>query len=794
MLSIATGVLGMVKAGFSKIPLFCAPAGLLCLAVAVAAQGVEIRVDAGERLGEVSPGVFGNSVIFGGDTMGFDRWVRDQGDYEEARAKWQHYLPYLSELGPTVIRYPGGLTSNNFDWKQGIGPITERDPDYGGENIPQTFGTDEFLQYCEELGAEAILVVNVSLYGKRAGTVQGAADWVEYCNSANDGSNPGGGVDWAAERARNGHREPYGVRYWEIGNEETFPGFESYAERVRAYGAAMKAVDPTIEVGVISSGTGLDAVYGQQAWLDYRSFMVNRVGDSFDFFTQHLHMPNTSGNVRGFNMVREGASVETGFSVDQAGDYWFEVPAEGSCYRGQCPVLSLEVDGQEVATWSVPVYDLLRSEVFRLEPGEHRLRLEATSLVWGSKATLRQQMHLFRLGQPQPLWVDLKKSSAWYHALMGGWPVAEKVYGIGQPYTGGKPVFYTEANTAYEEIKSPPFFSKSCYLREMLHTGCLYHFFLRSGVPLVNYWLLFHDRAGIGVLEGVASDAEAGELGRLDPHRRPVFHLLKAYRWNVFDSLVGSVVSEGPRFQVGPQTGVTIGYAHQNFDIDYLQSLATITEAGDRLSLFVINLEPEQDIEAPVHLEGFARKTAVRVLTINGPTPSASNEPEECPGGDCVNTEERLLSLAGNPFAFRFPKHSVTVLVFSRSGSDEQAPGAPVGLRGSAGDGRAFFYWEENRESDLEGYNLYRSRCPAGPYRHRVNESPIRIPEYLDETVDNAVTYTYAVTAVDRSGNESTRSDKVSVTPLQGQGDPDDVPNEDGDRSPPSPPILLEAR
>ena len=98
--------------------------------------------------------------------MGFNRWVSGERDYEEAKAKWNTYLPYLSEMGPTVLRYPGGLTANNFDWKQGMGPITERDPNYGGTGIPQTFGTDEFLQYCEELGAEAIFVVNVSTTGR----------------------------------------------------------------------------------------------------------------------------------------------------------------------------------------------------------------------------------------------------------------------------------------------------------------------------------------------------------------------------------------------------------------------------------------------------------------------------------------------------------------------------------------------------------------------------------------------------------------------------------------------------
>ena len=429
------------------------------------------------------------------------------------------------------------------------------------------------------------------------------------------------------------------MKYWELGNEETYPGFEDYAQRVNAYSAAMRAIDPTIELGVISSGTGLDAVYGQQAWLDYRTLMLERAGDSFDFWIQHLHTPGTNGIANGFSMVQEGASVEVSFSVDQAGDYWFDVPAEGSCKSLQCPGLSLQVDGETVGAWTVSLYSVLRSGSFNLERGEHRLRLEADSVVNGARVTVRQQLNLYRAGAPDPLWVDLKKSRAWYDALLGGWPVSEKVYRIGEAFAGGKPVFFTEANTAYEEVTSPPYYSKSCYLREMLSTGCIYHFLLRNGVPLANYWLLFHDRAGIGVLEGVAHDDEAGEVGRLDPHRRPVFHLLKAYRWNVFDWMISTEVLDSESFQVGPQTGITLGYAHQDFEISYLQALATITEAEDKLSLFVINLHPDEDIQAPVALEGFSRKATVEVLTITGPSPDASNEPEDCPAGDCVTTE-----------------------------------------------------------------------------------------------------------------------------------------------------------
>jgi hypothetical protein len=760
-------------------------AGLFNLIVVGELLGAEIRVRAAEDLGPASPGVFGNSVILGGDVMGFNRWVSDERDYEEAKAKWNYYLPYISEMGPTVVRYPGGLTANNYHWKAGIGPITQRDPNYGGTGIPQTFGTDEFLQYCEELGAEGILVVNVSTGGKRAGSIQDAADWVEYCNAPDDGSNPGGGTDWASVRTANGHKEPYRVRYWELGNEETFPGFEHYADRVKAYSAAMKAIDPTIEVGVISSGTGLDAVYGQQEWLDYRSLMLDRAGESFDFWTQHMHTPG--GN--SINLIREGASVDVELRLEQSGDYRFELAVEGSCMQLQCPALSFDVDGRQAGRWPGPVYGLLRTGTVRLDAGAHVIRLLAETLRNGARLSVVQEVLMYRAGDPEPRSIDLKKSLAWYRALFGGWAVSERVYQIGEPYAGGKPVYYTEANTAYEEDKTPPYSSKACYLREMLHTGCLYQFLLRNGVPLANYWLLFHDRAGLGVLEGVAADEEAGELGRLDPRRRPVFHLLKAYRWNVFERRVAVEVLGAPSYPVGPQTGITIGYAGQDFDVAYLQTLATIRENGERLSLFVINLDPEEDLEAPVTLEGFSRKGPIKVLTITGASPSASNEPEDCPAGDCVQTVERTLQAGTNPFSYRFPRHSVTVFVFSAAGSDEAPPGAPGGLAGSAGDGNSFLFWNASAEADLAGYNLYRSRTAAGPYRNRVNAEPIRIPEYLDTAVDNGVNYTYAVTAVDRAGNESPLSNKVTVTLDGGDGDP-----VGDDKTPPSAPILIQAR
>lgn len=120
------------------------------------------------------------------------------------------------------VRYPGGTVSNLFTWKDTIGD--DRTTTIAGNNfysdageipVDPAFGVDEAMTWIyDDLNADAIFV-----YGLGRGNPQDAADLVEYLNAPNDGSNPNGGIDWAAVRAENGHEEPYGVTRFELGNE-----------------------------------------------------------------------------------------------------------------------------------------------------------------------------------------------------------------------------------------------------------------------------------------------------------------------------------------------------------------------------------------------------------------------------------------------------------------------------------------------------------------------------------------------------------------------------------------------
>ena len=119
--------------------------------------------------------------------------------------------------GTQLVRFPGGTIVNTYRWKDAIGPQSSRIDQVHGWNtssgsLSSAWGPDEAGQYAEAIGGELIVVISFN------DTAQNAADLVEYMN-AQVGDNPNGGTDWAAVRAANGHAAPYGVRYWEIGNE-----------------------------------------------------------------------------------------------------------------------------------------------------------------------------------------------------------------------------------------------------------------------------------------------------------------------------------------------------------------------------------------------------------------------------------------------------------------------------------------------------------------------------------------------------------------------------------------------
>jgi alpha-N-arabinofuranosidase len=145
-------------------------------------------------------------------------------------------------LRPPLIRWPGGTFVAGYNWKNGIGPQEKRVGKNGWDELdPLSFGIDEFIALCRKAGAEPLICVNVGL--NKPELVRDACDFIEYCNGAVT-------TKWGAVRAAHGHREPYNVKQWEIGNEMWSIGATNYVEIVRQFVPPMKKADPTIQVSV----------------------------------------------------------------------------------------------------------------------------------------------------------------------------------------------------------------------------------------------------------------------------------------------------------------------------------------------------------------------------------------------------------------------------------------------------------------------------------------------------------------------------------------------------------------
>jgi alpha-L-arabinofuranosidase len=117
----------------------------------------------------------------------------------------------LKKLKVPNLRWPGGCFADTYHWKDGIGPKDKRpsmvNTWWGGVTEDNSFGTHDFLNMCELLGAEPYLAGNVG-----SGTVQDLTDWVQYVNF--DGTSP-----MSKLRKENGREKSWGVKFWGVGNE-----------------------------------------------------------------------------------------------------------------------------------------------------------------------------------------------------------------------------------------------------------------------------------------------------------------------------------------------------------------------------------------------------------------------------------------------------------------------------------------------------------------------------------------------------------------------------------------------
>ena len=156
----------------------------------------KIIVTTGQEQGPVNQKIFGTNLLahkLPDGSQGNRNSDFGAGIWDPRRdAPVEEVIRLAQGIRVSTIRFPGGRGSHQYDWKKTIGK----------ERKGFAFGLDEFLETAKEIGAEPVITVSYFI-----GDETDAADLVEYLNAPNDGHNLNGGIDWAAERAKNKLRD-----------------------------------------------------------------------------------------------------------------------------------------------------------------------------------------------------------------------------------------------------------------------------------------------------------------------------------------------------------------------------------------------------------------------------------------------------------------------------------------------------------------------------------------------------------------------------------------------------------
>ena len=252
----------------------------------------EIFVDCGKVLGPVNRGIFGTNLIsvdynlaenynlaradtnkstpatvvekkeptYASTDYGAGLWDADK------KKPVKEVIDLLKKVKISSLRYPGGCGAHLRDWKWAVGPREH-----------YLFGLNEFLEVCSLINAEPVIIVSYF-----TGDAEDAADMVRYLNGDPADKIPKGRENWAEKRVKWGHKKPFHVTYFEIGNEvwhgnhTTVDKVSSneYGKRYLPYYHTMKSADPAIKIGAIMNegkwGVGVMKTVGRN--LDFASF------------------------------------------------------------------------------------------------------------------------------------------------------------------------------------------------------------------------------------------------------------------------------------------------------------------------------------------------------------------------------------------------------------------------------------------------------------------------------------------------------------------------------------------
>jgi len=340
-------------------------------------------------------------------------WVGPKSKIPNTRGFRNDVVAALRDLHVPVVRWPGGCFADEYHWRDGIGPRAKRpvtlNTNWGG--VPETneFGTHEFLDFAELIGADAYINANLG-----TGSPREMAEWLQYMTSDKP-------TALTAERARNGHPKPWKISYFAVGNEAWGCGGnmtpDHYADLYKRYATFLKA-PPGARPMLIASG-------GNDNDMSWTEALTSKVHHDIDAITFHYYtLPGdhweNKGPTTGFgedqwistlahtlrmdDFITQNSAVmdkydpdkKIGFAVDEWGTWYDPEPGREPGFLYQQNTLRDAV----VAALNFNIFHRHADRVHMTNIAQMVNVLQAMILTKGPQMVLTPTYHVFRMFRP----------------------------------------------------------------------------------------------------------------------------------------------------------------------------------------------------------------------------------------------------------------------------------------------------------------------------------------------------------------------------------------------------------
>jgi alpha-N-arabinofuranosidase len=268
-------------------------------------------------------------------------WVGEDSAIPNTRGFRNDVVAALRELHVPVVRWPGGCFADEYHWRDGIGPSASRpttlNTNWGGVPETNAFGTHEFLDFVELIGADAYINGNVG-----TGSPREMAEWLQYLTSDKP-------TALTAERARNGHPGPWKIAYFAVGNETWGCGgnmsADYYLNVFRQYATFLKAPTGALPQIIASGGHDEDT-----SWAELLTAKGGRElsAVTFHYYTLPVNVWKHKGAALGFG---EDQWISTLAHTLRMDDF---ITANAAAMDKSDPQKKVSFDVDEWGTWYDP--------------------------------------------------------------------------------------------------------------------------------------------------------------------------------------------------------------------------------------------------------------------------------------------------------------------------------------------------------------------------------------------------------------------------------------------------------